>query len=161
MLTEIAGIPAHPLLVHGAVVLLPLAALVLVAAAWWPAARVRLGVATPALALVAVVACYLARESGEQLEKRPSMAGMKEQIEAHSTQGDATFYWSLGLLLLAVLVWAGSSGAVASRVPAASALSSRAGGIVLGVLATLAAAACLWGVIAAGHSGAEMVWSGI
>ncbi len=161
MLTEIAGIPSHPLLVHAAVVLLPLAALALVVAAWWPAARARLGVGLPVLALVAALACYLAKESGEQLEKRPSMEGMREQIEGHSTQGTATFLWSLALLVIAVLVWAGSSAAVASRVSAATVLSGRAGAVVLGVLSTVAAVACLWGVIAAGHSGATMVWSGL
>ncbi|TWS24701.1 hypothetical protein FK268_05470 [Tsukamurella sputi] len=161
MLTDIAGIPSHPLFVHGAVVLLPLAALALLLAAWWPAARARLGVGLPVFALVAAGACYLAKESGEQFEKRPSMEGMRTQIEAHSTQGTATFLWSLGLLLLAVLVWAGSSPAVAARFSGATVLSGRAGSVVLGVLATLAVIACIWGVIAAGHSGATMVWSGL
>ncbi|MET9326878.1 hypothetical protein [Tsukamurella sp. NPDC003166] len=161
MLTEIAGIPAHPLLVHGAVVLLPLAALALLLAAWWPAARARLGAGLPVFALVAAGACYLAKESGEQLEKRPSMEGMRSQIEGHSTQGTATFLWSLGLLVFAVLVWAGSSSAVAGRFSGATVLSSRVGALVLGVLSTLAVAACIWGVIAAGHSGATMVWAGV
>lgn len=161
MLTEIAGIPSHPLLVHATVVLLPLAALALVIAAWWPAARARLAGGLPALALVAAVACYLATESGERLEQRPSMEGMREQITGHSAQGTATFLWSLGLLVVAALVWAGSSPAVAARASWATALSGRAGTIALGVLATVVATACVWGVIAAGHSGATMVWSGL
>ena len=161
MLTEIAGIPSHPLLVHAAVVLLPLAALALVLAAWWPAARARLGVGLPVLALVAALSCYLAKESGERREQRPSMAGMREQIAGHETQGTATFYWSLALLVISVLVWAGSSAAVASRISALTVLSGRAGTVVLGVLSTVTAVACLWGVIAAGHSGATMVWSGL
>lgn len=161
MLTEIAGIPSHPLLVHAAVVFLPLAALALVVAAWWPAARARLGAGLPALALVAAGACYLAKESGEQFEKRPSMEGMHEHIEAHATQGTATFLWSLGLLLVAVLVWAGSSPVVTSRFSGATVLSGRVGSVILGVVATLIVVACIWGVIAAGHSGATMVWSGL
>ena len=161
MLTEIAGIPSHPLLVHGAVVLLPLAALALLLAAWWPAARARLGAGLPVLALVAAVACYLAKESGERLEKLPSMASMRAQIEEHSTQATATFLWSVGLLVFAVLVWAGSSSVVAARFSGATVLSGRIGAVVLGVLSTLAVAASIWGVIAAGHSGATMVWSGL
>lgn len=141
--------------------LLPLAALAQVISAWWPPARTRLGVGLPILALVAAIACYLAKESGEQLEKRPAMAAMHEQIEAHATQGTATFLWSLGLLVLAALVWAGSSAAVARKVPASTVLSGRAGALTLGVLSSLATAACIWGVVAAGHSGASMVWSGI
>ncbi|MCS3779705.1 DUF2231 domain-containing protein [Tsukamurella ocularis] len=161
MLTEIAGIPSHPLLVHAAVVLLPLAALALIVAAWWPAARARLGVGLPVFAVVAAMACYLAKESGEKLEQRPSMEGMREQIAGHSAQGTATFLWSLALLVVAVLVWAGSSPAVAARVSAATVLSGRVGSVALGVLSTVATVACLWGVIAAGHSGATMVWSGL
>ncbi|KXO91693.1 hypothetical protein AXK56_00750 [Tsukamurella pulmonis] len=161
MLTEIAGIPSHPLLVHGAVVLVPLAALALALAAWWPAARARLGVGLPVLALVATGACLLAKLSGEQLEQRPSMEGIRTEIAAHATQGNATFYWSLGLLLFAVLVWAGSSPLVAARFPGATVLSGRGGSVALGVLATATVVACLWGTVAAGHSGATMVWSGI
>ena len=89
------------------------------------------------------------------------MEGMREQIAGHSTQGTATFLWSLGLFVVAVLVWAGSSPAVASRASGAAVLSGRAGTVVLGVVSTVAAAACIWGVLAAGHSGATMVWSGL
>ncbi len=161
MLTEIAGIPSHPLLVHAAVVLLPLAALALVVGAWWPAARARLGPGLPVLALVAALACFLAKESGERLARRPALAGMSEAIEGHETQGTATFLWSLALLVIALGVWAGSSPVVGARLPGTTVLSGRAGSVVLGVVSTVAAAACLWGVIAAGHSGATMVWSGI
>ncbi|GAA1087283.1 DUF2231 domain-containing protein [Tsukamurella strandjordii] len=161
MLTEIAGIPSHPLFVHGAVVLTPIAALFVVAAAWWPAARARLAIGTPVLALVAALACFVATQSGERLEQRPAMARMRAQIAAHETQGNATFYWSLAVLVLGIAVWAGSSPTVRGRVPGAAVLSGRAGTVVLGVLATAAAAAVIVGVVAAGHSGATMVWSGI
>lgn len=64
--TLINGIPAHPLLVHAVVVLLPLAALCLVACAAWPPIMRRFGLALPALALVALVFVPLTttRESG-------------------------------------------------------------------------------------------------
>lgn len=161
MFTEIAGIPSHPLFVHGAVVLLPLAALAVVVASWWPAARTRLGAGLPVAAALALGACHVARESGQRLQERPTMAGMQDRIEDHATQGTATFLWAIALTVLAVLVWAGSSPVVGSRFAGATVLSSRAGAIVLGVLATAAAAACIVGTISAGHSGATMVWSGI
>ncbi len=47
---EILGLPAHPLLVHGAVVLVPLAAAGVVLIAFWPTARFRLGYAVLAIA---------------------------------------------------------------------------------------------------------------
>ncbi|WP_133298437.1 hypothetical protein [Tsukamurella pulmonis] len=160
MLTEIVGIPAHPLFVHGAVVLVPLAALLLVVCAWSGRARVRAGVVLPALALAAVIGCYLAKESGERLEKNPAMASMRAQIEDHSTQGTVTFLWSAVLFVLAVMVWAGSNSSVGRTVPVTTAFGGRAGTIILGVLSVLVAVGGIVGVVIAGHSGAAMVWAG-
>lgn len=50
------GLPMHPLLVHLAVVLVPLSSLLLVLHVSWPAARRRLGWVTPAVALAALIA---------------------------------------------------------------------------------------------------------
>ncbi|TWS23339.1 hypothetical protein FK268_13675 [Tsukamurella sputi] len=161
MFTDIAGIPAHPLFVHGAVVLVPLAALLLVVCAWSARARDRAGLVLPVLALAAVIGCYLAKESGERLEKRLAMASMRAQIEDHSTQGTVTFLWSIALFVLAVMVWAGSSSWVHRKVPVMAALRGRVGAIALGVLSVLVAVGGIVGVVIAGHSGAAMVWSGI
>ena len=49
------GLPAHPLIVHATVVLVPLGALLVLLHAVWPAARRRLGVVTPLVALVGLV----------------------------------------------------------------------------------------------------------
>ncbi|WP_433502372.1 hypothetical protein ACQP04_21600 [Pseudonocardia halophobica] len=54
-MTTVAGLPAHILLVHAVVVLVPLTALLLVVESLWPAARRRLAWPAAALALVAVV----------------------------------------------------------------------------------------------------------
>jgi len=43
ILDSLFGLPAHPLLVHGAVVLVPLAALGTIVIAFWPAARELIG----------------------------------------------------------------------------------------------------------------------
>lgn len=160
MLNSIAGLPAHPLLVHGAVVLVPAAAIVAALAGVWPAARARVGIGVPILALMAVVAAFLAKESGEELERRPGMEALHDQIERHSTFADATFIWALVVLVLSILIWA-SSPTVTGRVAVLGLLSGRAASIVLGVLGVLAAAAAIWGTVAVGHSGAEMVWGAL
>ena len=160
VLTDIVGIPAHPLFVHGAVVLVPLAALLLVVCAWSRRACVRAGWVLPLLTLAAVIGCYLAKESGERLEKLPAMASLRSQIEDHSTQGTVTFLWSVALFVLAVLVWAGSSSWVGRKVPVMAVLRRGAGAITLGVLSVLVAVGGIVGVVLAGHSGATMVWSG-
>lgn len=140
--------------------LVPLASLLLVVCAWSGRARSRAGVVLPALALAAVIGCYLAKESGERLEKAPAMASMRAQIEDHSTQGTVTFVWSVVLFALAVLVWAGSNSWVGRRVPVITAFGERAGTVILGVLSVLVAIGGIAGVVLAGHSGATMVWSG-
>ncbi|RDH13843.1 hypothetical protein DVB88_00255 [Tsukamurella pulmonis] len=114
----------------------------------------------PALALAAVIGCYLAKESGERLEKNPAMASMRAQIEDHSTQGTVTFLWSAVLFVLAVMVWAGSNSSVGRTVPVTTAFGGRAGTIILGVLSVLVAVGGIVGVVIAGHSGAAMVWAG-
>ena len=68
-MSTFAGLPAHPLFVHAAVVLVPSAALVLLAYAFWPPARERLGAASPVLALVALVSAKIAEGAGEALER--------------------------------------------------------------------------------------------
>ncbi len=52
--TKIQGLPAHILLVHLVLAAVPIAALVLVVAALWPAAGRRLGIITPIIALGAL-----------------------------------------------------------------------------------------------------------
>ena len=66
----ILGLPLHPLVVHGAVVLLPLAALSLVVAALWPWWRSRALAASVVALTVALAAAVLAKESGEALAGR-------------------------------------------------------------------------------------------
>ncbi len=65
MLT-VGGIPAHPLVVHAVVVILPLAALGTLAIAARPAWRRQLGVWVLLLGIVGVGAVPLAKQTGER-----------------------------------------------------------------------------------------------
>ncbi|MGH3648434.1 MAG: DUF2231 domain-containing protein, partial [Micromonosporaceae bacterium] len=62
---EILGLPAHPLLVHAAVVLVPMLVLVGVGYGLIPPLRRKLDLVLVGLALVAPGDVYLARESGQ------------------------------------------------------------------------------------------------
>ncbi len=170
MLTTVAGLPAHPLLVHFAVVLTPISALLLLVTSLWPRVRRWSGPATPAVALVAFVACFLAKESGERFEKRVlaalanSPAAAAEQraaIEHHADQGTATMIWAFVVFVLALAVWAVTSDWAREHLRVPAALGSRWPMVGLGVSSVVATIAAVWGVIAAGHSGASMVWSGL
>ena len=63
-ISNLAGLPAHPLIVHAVVVLVPLTAIGVLLSAIWPAARnkigwISLGFATLVLILVPVMAWWL------------------------------------------------------------------------------------------------------
>lgn len=100
--TEINGLPAHVLLIHAIIVLLPLAAIMLVAGAVWPAARRKLGVLSPMVALVALVLVPITTNAGEWLRDRipPSKA-----IEKHTELGDTLLPWAIGILVVSAAVW--------------------------------------------------------
>lgn len=140
---SIAGLPLHPLVVHGVVVLLPLTAVltVLVAvlgrlrrAAWW---------VVGANAVVTVMA-LVAKESGERLEA--ALPPGNEAIERHTELGDVLPLFALGLLVASVLSALLRSNARLRWLRAALVL-------VAGV------AAVVWTVLT-GHSGSEAVWGG-
>lgn len=80
------GLPAHPLIVHAAVVLVPLAALGTIAIAVWPAARRRLGWIVVAFALGGFITAWMAKESGEPLEEKVEESQL---LEDHAELGEA------------------------------------------------------------------------
>jgi uncharacterized membrane protein len=98
---ELFGLPAHPLVVHAAVVLVPLAAIGVLIIAFWPAARARLGVAVVVIAALGTVFAYLAAESGEYLEEQVTET---EQVEEHAELGDSGLASAAAVLLGAAAV---------------------------------------------------------
>jgi uncharacterized membrane protein len=98
---ELFGLPAHPLLVHAAVVLVPLAAIGVVLIAFWPAARARLGVAVVVIAAVGTLFAYLAMQSGEYLEEQVKET---EQVEEHAKLGDSGLAAAAAVLVSAIAV---------------------------------------------------------
>jgi predicted membrane protein DUF2231 len=142
MFDTIAGLPVHVLVVHAVVVLLPLMALVTVAVA----VRRRWRVAAPWVVLadaVVVGLAYVAKESGEVLQKRLSQF-TPDVAQDHGKHGDLVPYFALALLVAAVLVWLTSRSV--RLVPVAVAVA-----IITGVGA-------LWWTYLTGESGARAVW---
>src|SRR4051795_10263385 len=98
----INGLPAHVLLVHVVVVLVPLSALALVACALWPQAARRLGLLLPLLAFVGLVSVPLTTQAGEWLEEHVDSNAL---VRRHADLGDGLLPWAGGLFVLAVFVW--------------------------------------------------------
>ncbi|GHE05021.1 DUF2231 domain-containing protein [Streptomyces alanosinicus] len=157
-MTLINGLPAHVLLVHVVVVLIPLTALALVTAALWPRAAQRLGLLLPLLALVALASVPLTTNAGEWLERHVDDDPL---VRRHTELGDGLLPWALGLFVLAALVW------WAARRTPAEAESGQGGGlrwsalpvrIVVGVLSLAVAAGAVVDVYRIGDSGAKAAW---
>lgn len=86
MFPSIAGLPAHPLIVHLTVVLVPLAALGALAVAIRPRLRARFGPLALAVVAAGLVVAVLAEESGQTLaDQLPPSA----QITTHAELGES------------------------------------------------------------------------
>ncbi|MET8610017.1 DUF2231 domain-containing protein [Streptomyces misionensis] len=152
-MTLVNGLPAHILLVHVVVVLIPLTALALMAAALWPRAARRLGVLLPALAFVGLVSVPLTTHAGEWLERHVDSDPL---VRRHTELGDGLLPWALGLFVLAAFVWwAGRRTAGAERAGRWSALPVR---VVVGVLSVVVAVGAVVDVYRIGDSGAKAAW---
>lgn len=157
----IAGLPAHPLLVHAAVVLLPLAAIVVVAYALWPAARARIGMASPILAVVAAGAAKLAEGAGEALEHTVAKLPDTDRaaLHAHAELGEQTVLAAAILAVVAIALYLVHGTHAAGLRARLRLLDARWVAIVGAVLAVIAAVATVYLAVDAGHTGATMVWS--
>ena len=106
MLHEINGLPAHVLLIHVVIVLVPAAAAMLVASALWPAARAKLGFLTPAVALVALVFVPITTSAGHWFQSHlPNDFGQTAGVRHHAALGSELLPWAIGIFVLAAAVW--------------------------------------------------------
>ena len=133
-------------------VLAPLTAVLAILCAVWPAARQRLVWLVLALSLVVAALTPLTTEAGEWLEDR---VGRSPLLQAHTELGDTMLYFSLALLvaavLLAVLHQLGGRG---QSLP--SVLS-----VIVAVFVVVAGVATIVQVYRIGDSGAKATWGQI
>ncbi|MDT7581228.1 MAG: hypothetical protein QOK35_2492 [Pseudonocardiales bacterium] len=167
MLT-VDGIPAHPLVVHAVVVLLPLAAVGTLLVVARPVWRQQLGVWVLLLALGGVAAVPVASQTGEQLEHA---LGGSDLIKIHEGRADTLLIPALIFLaLLAATVLTGRRTGVRVDGPgAAHALTGNTGNtatlsrvtLITGILAALAGLIVTGLVVWIGHAGSAAAYSGI
>lgn len=160
----ILGLPVHPLAVHVPVVLLPLAALAVLALVAVPRWRRPLAWPTLGLLLVGAVGAFVAKESGEALADRLGDPG------AHEDWGGRLLLTSIALLVVGglwlTLVRRGAARSRADGGDRATGASSgasptRSGSALhaaLGALAALTSVGVLALTVVTGHSGAEAAW---
>ena len=143
---DILGLPLHPLVVHAAVILVPLAAAGALLLVFVRPARDRYGWLTAGFAIAAGLAAIGARVSGEAF--LASMGGGSPAAQAHQAWGTWVPVPAVALAVaLPALIWL-------DRRPDAS----RPLWLALAVVVVAAALAGLVLVLLAGHSGATAVW---
>ncbi len=156
---KIFGLPAHPLLVHAAVVLVPLSALALISIGWRDAWRRMYLLPITLLAIAGAGSAFLAKESGEPLQESVRAAG--KRVGEHPEQGDTAFIFA-GLFAAACL-------ALYAYQTWGDRLRERLGWtqkfrlpvdetVAIYVISIPIAAIAIWTMVVAGHSGAKLVW---
>lgn len=100
-MTTLNGLPAHVLLVHFIVVLAPVTAVLAITCAVWSPARQRLVWLVLALAAFITVLTPLTTDAGEWLEDRVDQS---PQLHTHTELGDTMIYFSVALLVVALLL---------------------------------------------------------
>ncbi|MFE3003374.1 DUF2231 domain-containing protein [Nocardia sp. NPDC059246] len=158
--TTINGLPAHVLFVHAVVVLVPVTALLVVAAVLWPSARRRIGVLLPVVAFLTLVFVPLTTHSGEWLEHRTPRDPL---LRIHTHLGDDLLVWSAATFVFATVWWAMHSerarDLLRRRVPRVDAVSGRRA--IAAMVAVAALAVSIGSVVQVyriGDSGAKAAW---
>ncbi|MFJ4649917.1 DUF2231 domain-containing protein [Nocardia sp. NPDC088792] len=145
------GLPAHVLLVHFIVVLVPLTAVLLILCAVWPAARVRLIWPTALLAVGMLILTPLTTNAGEWFRDH---VGNTPAIQHHQHLGDQLVYFVVALVIAAaVLVFVHVRGNRGKPI-------GRALLTVIAILVVVAGGAATWQTYRVGDSGAHAVWGG-
>ncbi|WP_431221071.1 hypothetical protein [Leifsonia xyli] len=153
---EINGLPLHVLLVHFVVVLVPVTAVAALLVPIWPAARRRLGIVVPLLALANVILVPITTEAGEWLQARVPSTPL---IQQHAAIGKDLLPWVIALFAFSVLQWAWFfffDRPESPRRP--SPVVRRVVIIVLIVVALVLAVGTIVEVVLIGEGGARAIW---
>jgi hypothetical protein len=144
------GLPLHPLVIHAAVVAVPLLGLAGIVYAVVPRLRARIGWVAVLLAIVTPLTVLVSKLAGDAFRariehKKLANAEIFAKIDAHRALGTTTLYWTIGLgVAVLLLVLLRNQPRVLS--------------IVLSVATIVLAGISVWYVYRTGDAGAKIVW---
>jgi len=144
---QINGLPAHVLLVHLVVVLLPLTAVAAVLVSLWPAAQRKLTFLVPLGAVVGALAVPVTTRAGNDLA---AQLGNPAFIDHHRNLGNLVLPWAAAMAVTTLAQW------LYVRQRAGSAAVRAA----LSVLVVVSAVGTAVIVVLTGDAGARAVWGG-
>lgn len=155
---EIFGLPAHPLMVHAPLVLVPLVGLGTLAVTIRPSWRRRYGWSLLAATFVALVATQLAMSSGEELRKVVEPLGV--DVDRHADLAQTTRAFVVVLFVAMVVMVLFDAFARRRRAVANSGATTTPGwvaSLALPVVVAMSALSTVW-IARTGHEGAKLVW---
>jgi uncharacterized membrane protein len=144
----LGGLPLHPLVVHFAVVLVPLSALFLILLVLFRAWADKYGWATLIVLALGTGAAFVARESGEDL------AAQLGRPAEHAQWGTVLPFVSAALLVLA-LVWL-----LLHKADRRADRKRSTGTVVTGLITAALALATTALTVVVGHTGSDAAWLG-
>lgn len=152
--------PAHPLLVHAVVVLVPLTALLAVLVVLWPAARHRIAGASLFVAAGTLVLTALAAMAGRWLQQHGTMMMMMNGglIRRHGDLGGQLVLWFSLLTISMICWWALYTPLFADEVARFSSLTRQIVGVAVGVSTLAFAVVSTWSVVLVGQLGSQAAW---
>ncbi|GAA1663917.1 hypothetical protein GCM10009745_02030 [Kribbella yunnanensis] len=159
MLERIGDLPMHVLVIHAAVLVLPVSALTAIVFALVPRWRWLLRWPVLLLGVGSLVLAYVAKESGEAFVA--AVPTLQKAVQVHQERGDLLFWFCLIFAVLAVAAFLllGGPSALASGKGAKEGrgrpleLLTSAAVVVIGVLV-------IYQTIRTGDAGAKAVWDG-
>lgn len=95
----VGGVPIHPLVVHAAVVLVPLSSLLVIVVAVSQERRRQWGVLTWLLTTAALAAVFLARQSGGELREVLFPETVPVRVAQHADYGAVSIWFAVALWL--------------------------------------------------------------
>ncbi|GAB1643206.1 DUF2231 domain-containing protein [Krasilnikovia sp. MM14-A1259] len=155
MFDQINGLPVHALVLHAAVVLVPMLALVSVIYAFVPRWRPYVGWAAALLAVAAPTTAWVAVKSGEHLYDRLVGQGMQGPVLGilanHMNFGRRTLWFTVALGVATLVMLFFTVARTGRSLP-------RPAELVLAVVIVVLAAISAYYVFRTGDSGAHAVW---
>jgi uncharacterized membrane protein len=152
---QIGGLPVHVLVLHFAVVFIPLLALGAVVYGVVPRWRGRLGWAVVLLAVIAPVCAFVTRESGEKFYDRVTKQGIsgkgRELLDQHMHYGTNTMWFTIALGVVTLVMTIATLRRPTKSLP-------RVPDVALAVVMVVLAAISGYYVFKTGDSGAHVVW---
>lgn len=151
-MNTISGLPAHVLLLHFVVVLVPGTAVLEIVCALWPAARRRLVWLVLIMAAANTALTWVTANAGEWLfdrQKHPSAV-----LREHAERGEWMIYFSAGLLVVAIAL------AGLHWLEGRSDKRRIAANVAVAIVALLVGFSSMAVVYRVGDAGAHAVWGG-